>query len=77
MSNGHFSYRVGSGEVAIRRDGRVVATLRGRAADAFLAKVASATPEELQLAMARATGNYRRGNERTAASHPRRAVRRA
>lgn len=72
MSDGHFSYRTSAaGDVDIRRGGRVVMTLRGRAAVAFLAKVASATPEELQLAMARVTGNYRRGNERAAAVHPR------
>ena len=71
MGDGHFSYRTSVGEVAIRRGGRVVTTLRGRAADEFLARVASATPEELQLAMARVTGNYRRGNERAASVHPR------
>lgn len=71
MGDGHFSYRTSAGEVAIRRGGRVVTTLRGRAADEFLARVASATPEELQLAMARVTGNYCRGNERAASVHPR------
>ena len=72
MGEGHFSYRTtASGEVAIRRSGRVVTTLRGRVAGEFLAKVASATPEELQRAMARFTGNYRRGNERDPATHPR------
>jgi hypothetical protein len=33
--------------------------------------MATASPDEQQLAMARATGNYRRGNERTASAHPR------
>ena len=72
VADGPFSYRTGAGgDVAIRRGGRVVATLRGDAAGAFLARIASATPDELQRAMARATGNYRRGNERQAATHPR------
>ena len=67
-----FSYRAtADGEVAIRRDGRVVTILRGARAREFLGKVASASPGERQLAMARATGNYRRGNERTASAHPR------
>jgi len=67
-----FSYRAtADGEVAIRRDGRVVTILRGARASDFLAKVASAPPDEQQLAMARATGDYRRGNERTASAHPR------
>ena len=67
-----FSYRAtANGEVAIRRGGRVVTILRGARASAFLGKVASASPDEQQLAMARATGNYRRGNERTASAHAR------
>ena len=71
-SGERFSFRLrADGEVAIRRGGRVVTVLRGRAAADFLAKVATAGPDEQQLAMARVTGNYRRGNERAAASHPR------
>jgi len=67
-----FSYRAtANGVVVIRRDGRVVTVLRGVRASEFLGKVASAPPDEQQLAMARATGNYRRGNERTASAHPR------
>ncbi len=67
-----FSYRAtANGEVAIRRDGRVVTILRGARASEFLGRVATASPDEQQLAMARATGNYRRGNERTASAHPR------
>lgn len=60
------------GEVRIERGGRVVTILRGASARAFLSKVAGASGDELQRAMARATGNYRRGNERVAGEHPRR-----
>lgn len=60
------------GEVRIERAGRVVTILRGASASAFLSKVAGASGDELQRAMARATGNYRRGNERVAGEHPRR-----
>jgi hypothetical protein len=54
------------GAVAIARGGRIVAVLRGAAAQRFLAKVEPAPLEERQQLMARATGNYRRGNERSA-----------
>ncbi|MDL5200840.1 hypothetical protein [Streptomyces sp. ALI-76-A] len=43
-------------------------TLRGSRATRFLAEVESGDP---QLVMARWTGNYKRGNERTARAHPR------
>jgi hypothetical protein len=67
-----FAYkRSGDGEVAISRQGRVVTVLCGRAAHDFLAEVEGAPMGAQQQAMARATGNYKRGNERTAAEHPR------
>jgi hypothetical protein len=67
-----FSYKMGrDGEVAILRQARVVTHLRGRAAQAFLASVAGATEEVRQQVMARVTGNYKRGNERSAAAHVR------
>jgi hypothetical protein len=37
----------------------------------FLAELVGAGEEEIQQEMARLTGNYKRGNERTAANHPR------
>ncbi|MFD3679353.1 hypothetical protein [Streptomyces sp. NPDC058613] len=54
--------------VAITRQGRAAATLRGNRAAAFLSEVASGDP---QLVMARWTGSYKFGNERTAKNHPR------
>lgn len=63
-----FAYVVHSdGTVVITRHGRLAATLRGPTAARFLA----ATGVDDQLLMARATGNYRRGNERVARRHPR------
>lgn len=53
-----------SGEVSILRGGRVVTVLRGRAALDFGARVAGLSPVQQQQAMARVTGNYKRGNER-------------
>ncbi|TDB77074.1 hypothetical protein [Micromonospora sp. KC723] len=55
------------GSVVISHHGRAAGTLRGGRAARFLAEVG----EEPQLVMARWTGNYRRGNERTARQHPR------
>jgi hypothetical protein len=60
-----------SGSVEILRQGRVVTVLGGPEAADFLARVEGASPAEAQQRMARMTGNYRRGNERRAGSHPR------
>ena len=63
-----FDYaRVGD-EVVITHHGRRATTLRGDAAVRFLADVEDDDPQEL---MARVTGNYKHGNERTAKNHPR------
>jgi hypothetical protein len=56
------------GTVIVTHEGRHAATLRGRRAAAFLSEVAAG---DEQLVMARWTGNYKRGNERVAAEHPR------
>ena len=50
-----------NGEVVITHHGRTATVLRGRKAETFLTKVADSDGQEL---MARATGNYKRGNER-------------
>lgn len=64
-----FTYAVDSaGEVIISHRGVRATVLRGRRAADFLDDVASDDDQEL---MARVTGNYKRGNERTARDHPR------
>ena len=60
-----------SGEVQVLHRGTLASTLRGADAQEFLAEVSSCSPAELQQLMARITGNYKRGNERLAAEHPR------
>jgi hypothetical protein len=50
-----------SGEVAIFHHGRLATTLRKEAVARFLKDVKADDPQEL---MARAIGNYKRGNER-------------
>jgi hypothetical protein len=54
-----------NGELAISRDGRVVTIVRGAAAVRLASKLTDAAPDDVQHLLARATGNYRRGNERT------------
>ena len=64
-----FEHRVRKdGTVVIHHHGRQATVLRGGAATRFLADLATKDPQEL---MARVTGNYRRGNERTSGAHPR------
>ncbi|MBN8425694.1 hypothetical protein JF531_14320 [Microbacterium esteraromaticum] len=63
-----FEYTVRGDDVVITHHGNRATTLRGARAADFLERV---THEDAQLLMARATGNYRRGNERMARQHPR------
>lgn len=55
-----------AGDVTIHWRGRLAATLRGRAAARFLARVEGADEVTAQLAMAKATGPFKHGNERMA-----------
>ncbi|MEU6024262.1 hypothetical protein [Micromonospora sp. NPDC047134] len=64
-----FPYRVRkNGDVEVRHHGRPAVVLRGAAAARFLTDVETEDPQEL---MARVTGQYKHGNERTAKQHPR------
>lgn len=63
-----FEYRRRGDDVVIRHHGTPATVLRGAAAADFLARIENEDPQHL---MARVTGNYRRGNERTARRHPR------
>lgn len=64
-----FSFEVRGAAVVVSHHGRRAATLRRITAERFLADVADGDPQEV---MARATGNYKRGNERAGKQHPRR-----
>jgi hypothetical protein len=67
-----FTYRTRcDGDVLILRHGAPVATIRGARARGFLARAEGADPAAVQQLMARMTGNYKRGTERTAGQHPR------
>lgn len=55
----------------ITHHGRLATVLRGQRAQRFLASMREGDTETSMALMARLTGNYRRGNERTAERHPR------
>jgi hypothetical protein len=60
-----FDWRVTKdGQLLVSRGARVVTTVRGSAAAKLLGKLERAGDDEAQQLMARATGNYKRGNER-------------
>lgn len=60
-----FSWReTKAGEVMIERGGRVVVTLGGTSAIRLLERLDRADDAQQQLLLAKATGNYKRGNER-------------
>jgi hypothetical protein len=63
-----FEYKRVGHEVIILHRGRPSTTLRGATASRFLTDVEDGDPQEL---MARLTGSYIHGNERTAKDHPR------
>lgn len=60
-----------NGDVELLHHGRLASTLRGEDAQAFLAELEAGGLADAQQLMARITGNYKRGNERTASRHPR------
>ena len=60
-----FDYReTKNGLVHVSIQGRMIMTLKGKAASKFLAKCDGATEAEAQLAMAKVTGHFKHGNER-------------
>ena len=52
------------GTIVIRYRGAPVTLLRGKAADRFTTRLDTADAAGAQQLMARATGNFKRGNER-------------
>ncbi|OED42041.1 hypothetical protein AB833_08075 [Chromatiales bacterium (ex Bugula neritina AB1)] len=58
-----------NGQYAILHNGTEATILRGKRAVNFATKISELTFAEQQQLMARLTGNYKRGNERTAIKH--------
>ena len=60
-----FSYRVSKdNKVFIYWQGKQVTILSGKSCEKFLARIVSADSMEAQLIMAKATGNFKHGNEK-------------
>jgi hypothetical protein len=60
-----FDWRVTKdGQVLVSRGGRLVTTVRGTAAARLHGRLQRASDDDAQQLLARATGNYKRGNER-------------
>lgn len=67
-----FTFKVRKGgEVEISHHGRLATTLRSKDAERFLRRAVDEPSADVQQLMARATGNYKRGNERKASEHDR------
>ncbi|MGB5105614.1 MAG: hypothetical protein WBP29_07135 [Candidatus Zixiibacteriota bacterium] len=60
-----------NGDIIILHHGRAATMLRGKKAIQFLSDLEASEFATQQQMMARLTGNYKRGNERTAKNHPR------
>jgi hypothetical protein len=60
-----FGYRISKdGRVLVTFHGRQVVTVAGAKAERLAAALAGADSEQVQLLLAKATGNFKRGNER-------------
>ncbi len=66
-----FSYQLTKAGVTLCYRGRRVTLLRGRKAADFAARITDLNVEAQQLLMAKLTGNFKRGNERTGRDHGR------
>ncbi len=61
-----FTYRINKDKkVFIAWHGKQVTVLKGKEAQKFMSRIANLDHKEAQLVMAKATGNFKRGNERT------------
>ena len=65
LDNEVFSYKISKdSKVFISYEGKTVTTLSGKRACEFIEKIKTAQAKDVQLIMAKATGNFKRGNER-------------
>lgn len=69
MADQPFTFRVNKErKVLIYWQGKLVMTLKGKDSEQFLARISAADAAGAQLVMAKATGNFKHGNERQAKS---------
>ncbi len=67
LAESPFDYQASKdGRVMLRAHGKIVKTLAGREASQFLAKASGLEGQDLQLLLARATGQFKFGNEKAA-----------
>ena len=60
-----FAYRITKDKkVLISYEGKHVVTLSGKKAGGFIARILDKDGKEAQLIMAKATGNFKRGNQK-------------
>ena len=60
-----FSYRIAKDrKVFISWNGKQVTTISGRRAEAFISSIENKDGKDAQLIMAKATGNFKHGNEK-------------
>lgn len=65
-----FSYQIMKNQsVVISYNHKVIKTIRGKEAAKFINKIA-VEDADIQLLLARMTGNFKRGNERLSKGHP-------
>ncbi|WP_160686677.1 hypothetical protein [Clostridium sp. C2-6-12] len=65
LEDGIFSYKVSKDKkVFIFWNGKQVSILKGKESEKFLSRVKNASEIDAQLVMAKATGNFKRGNEK-------------
>ena len=61
-----FSYRISKDrKVFIQWNGKQITILKGKEAEDFIARIEKADAWQAQLLMARVTGHFKHGNERT------------
>lgn len=60
-----FSYKVmKDNKIFIYWNGKQVSILKGKESEQFLSKIQNKSTKEIQLIMAKITGNFKRGNEK-------------
>jgi len=60
-----FSYRVSKDKkVFIYWNGKIITTLTGKKAESFILAISATEGKDAQLIMAKATGNFKHGNEK-------------
>ncbi|MFK8011492.1 MAG: hypothetical protein AB8B80_05590 [Marinicellaceae bacterium] len=70
----NFTYIKQNDDYHIFHHGKKATILRGNKALDFQADIETLSNKDLQQLMARLTGNYKHGNERTAKNHPRNRI---